>query len=96
MQKVINKIGELGFMGICVNSDYGGSGMDTLRYHFTQIYLINSYLYIWHLKHNLSLICVSYAIAMEEISRGCASGGVMMHAQSLYAYMPNPSVSIYC
>jgi butyryl-CoA dehydrogenase len=55
--EVIKKIGDMGLMGIAVDPDYGGSGMDTL----------------------------SYAIAMEEISRGCASGGVIMSANnSLY------------
>jgi len=55
--EVIQKIGEMGLMGIAIDSEFGGSGMDTL----------------------------SYAIAMEEISRGCASGGVIMSANnSLY------------
>lgn len=50
-------LGELGMMGVCVSTDYGGSGMDTL----------------------------SYAIAMEEISKGCASTGVIMSVNnSLY------------
>jgi len=53
----INKLGELGLMGINVSADYGGAGMDT----------------------------VCYAIAMEEISRACASSGVIMSAHnSLY------------
>eukprot|EP01035_Chromulina_nebulosa_P027574 gene27574-36283_t len=50
----VQKLGELGLMGISVDTDYGGSGMDTL----------------------------SYAIAMEEISRGCASTGVIMSANN--------------
>lgn len=53
----IEKMGQLGIMGICVSSKYGGADMDY----------------------------VSYAIAMEEISRGCASAGVIMSVNnSLY------------
>lgn len=53
----IKKLGELGMMGVTIDNEFGGSGMDTL----------------------------SYAIAMEEISRGCASTGVIMSANnSLY------------
>lgn len=60
--KQIEKLGELGLMGICVPSEYGGADMDTL----------------------------CYAIAMEEISRGCASAGVIMSANnSLYCYPVN-------
>eukprot|EP00597_Dinobryon_sp_UTEXLB2267_P004328 CAMPEP_0170074660 /NCGR_PEP_ID=MMETSP0019_2-20121128/11925_1 /TAXON_ID=98059 /ORGANISM="Dinobryon sp., Strain UTEXLB2267" /LENGTH=373 /DNA_ID=CAMNT_0010285107 /DNA_START=152 /DNA_END=1273 /DNA_ORIENTATION=- len=50
----VKKLGELGLMGISVDTEYGGSGMDT----------------------------VCYAIAMEEISRGCASTGVIMSANN--------------
>jgi butyryl-CoA dehydrogenase len=58
----VKKLGELGMMGICVPSEFGGSDMDTL----------------------------SYAIAMEEISRGCASTGVIMSGNnSLYCYPVN-------
>lgn len=58
----IKKLGELGMMGICVPSEFGGSELDTM----------------------------SYAIAMEEISRGCASAGVIMSANnSLYCYPVN-------
>jgi butyryl-CoA dehydrogenase len=50
---------ELGLMGINVDDEHNGSGLDAL----------------------------SYAIAMEEISRGCASVGVIMSAHnSLYLY----------
>jgi len=50
---------ELGLMGINVDPDHGGSGLDAL----------------------------AYAIAMEEISRGCASAGVIMSAHnSLYLW----------
>lgn len=55
--KAVEKLGELGMMGMCVSPEYGGAGMDN----------------------------ISYAIAMEEISRGCASTGVIMSANnSLY------------
>ncbi|KAL3823038.1 hypothetical protein ACHAXA_005226 [Cyclostephanos tholiformis] len=57
--EAVNKLAELGMMGINVSSDHGGSELDAL----------------------------SYAIAMEEISRGCASVGVIMSAHnSLYLY----------
>ena len=46
----VKALGELGMMGVAIDSDYGGSAMDTM----------------------------SYAIAMEEISKGCASTGVIM------------------
>ena len=46
----IKAIGEMGLMGVAIDPEYGGSGMDYL----------------------------SYAIAMEEISRGCATCGVIM------------------
>jgi len=53
----VKKLGELGMMGINVDPQWDGSGLDA----------------------------VSYAIAMEEISRGCASTGVIMSAHnSLY------------
>ena len=47
---IINKLGELGFMGMVVPEEYGGSGFDYL----------------------------SYIIAVEEISRACASTGAIM------------------
>lgn len=54
---VIQKVSELGLMGVNVSADYNGSEMDTL----------------------------SYAIVMEELSRGCASVGVIVSAHnSLY------------
>eukprot|EP00571_Detonula_confervacea_P004722 CAMPEP_0172314102 /NCGR_PEP_ID=MMETSP1058-20130122/21660_1 /TAXON_ID=83371 /ORGANISM="Detonula confervacea, Strain CCMP 353" /LENGTH=474 /DNA_ID=CAMNT_0013027877 /DNA_START=60 /DNA_END=1484 /DNA_ORIENTATION=- len=57
--EAVNKLAELGMMGINCSSDHGGSELDAL----------------------------SYAIAMEEISRGCASVGVIMSAHnSLYLY----------
>ncbi len=48
--ELVKKMGELGFMGIVVPDQYGGSGMDTL----------------------------SYALALEEICKACASTGVIM------------------
>ena len=56
-QESIRKMGELGFMGVCVPPEYGGAESDT----------------------------VCYALAVEEISRGCASHGVIMSVNnSLY------------
>jgi butyryl-CoA dehydrogenase len=53
----VQKLRELGFMGIAIKEDDGGSGFDNL----------------------------AYAIAMEEVSRGCASTGVVMSVNnSLY------------
>ena len=49
-RKEVDKLAELGFLGMAVPEQYGGAGFDNL----------------------------SYAIAMEEISRGCASTGVIM------------------
>ncbi len=46
----VKKMGELGFMGIEIPEEYGGTGMDT----------------------------VSYVLAMIEISKACASHGVIM------------------
>eukprot|EP00804_Cyclotella_cryptica_P012652 CCRYP_016925-RA/>CCRYP_016925-RA protein AED:0.09 eAED:0.09 QI:357/1/1/1/1/1/4/347/431 len=58
-REAVDKLAELGLMGINVSSDHNGSELDAL----------------------------SYAIAMEEISRGCASVGVIMSAHnSLYLY----------
>ncbi len=48
--ELVERMAELGFMGVAVPEEYGGSGMDN----------------------------VSYALAMEEISRACASTGVIM------------------
>ncbi len=46
----VKKLGELGFLGMLVPEEHGGSGLDD----------------------------VCYVLAMEEISRGCASTGVIM------------------
>ncbi len=48
--ELVKRMGELGFLGIAVPEQYGGSGFDH----------------------------VSYVLAMEEISRACASTGVIM------------------
>jgi butyryl-CoA dehydrogenase len=53
----VTKLAEMGFLGIAISDEHGGSGLDHL----------------------------AYAIAMEEISRGCASTGVVMSVNnSLY------------
>jgi len=58
-KEAVEKLAELGLMGINVSADRNGSGLDAL----------------------------AYAVAMEEISRGCASVGVIMSAHnSLYLY----------
>jgi alkylation response protein AidB-like acyl-CoA dehydrogenase len=48
--ETVKKMGELGFMGIEIPEEYGGTGMD----------------------------CLSYVLAMIEISKACASHGVIM------------------
>ncbi len=48
--ELVKRMAELGFLGIAVPDEYGGSGLDH----------------------------VSYALAMEEVSRACASTGVIM------------------
>jgi len=53
----VTTLGELGMMGVSVDPEYGGGGMDS----------------------------ISYAIAIEEVSKGCASTGVIMSVNnSLY------------
>ena len=59
-KEVINKMGELGFMGMTVAEEYGGSGADTL----------------------------SYAILIEEISKGCAATGTIMLDNNSLACAP--------
>ncbi|MCG3174667.1 MAG: Acyl-CoA dehydrogenase, short-chain specific [Myxococcota bacterium] len=49
-REIVDKLAELGLLGVAVPEQYGGAGMDN----------------------------VCYALAMEEISRGCASTGVIM------------------
>ncbi len=48
--ELVKRMAELGFLGIAIPEEYGGSGFDH----------------------------VSYALAMEEVSRACASTGVIM------------------
>src|SRR5512138_3862979 len=48
--ELVKRMAELGFLGIAVPEQYGGSGFDH----------------------------VSYVLAMEEVSRACASTGVIM------------------
>ena len=56
---VLRKMGENGFMGVAIPSEYGGAGMDY----------------------------VAYALILTEISRGCASHGVIMSVNnSLYGF----------
>src|SRR5437660_5272481 len=55
--EAVEKMAELGLLGIAVPAEWGGAGMDN----------------------------VSYALAIEEISRGCASTGVTLSVNnSLY------------
>jgi hypothetical protein len=51
----VKEIGEMGLMGVAIDEQYGGAGLDYL----------------------------AYAIAMEEISRGCASTGVVMSVNNV-------------
>jgi alkylation response protein AidB-like acyl-CoA dehydrogenase len=51
----VQRLGELGLMGVSVPTEYDGAGMDYL----------------------------AYAIAMEEVSRGCASTGVIMSVNNV-------------
>src|SRR5262245_39343350 len=53
-QENVDKLAELGFMGMCVEERWGGAGLSGL----------------------------AYAVAMEEISRACASTGVIMSVQN--------------
>jgi butyryl-CoA dehydrogenase len=57
---IIKQLAEMGFMGVAVPEEYGGSGMDN----------------------------VTYVLAMEEISRGCASCGVIMSVNNSLACDP--------
>ncbi|MBA3046077.1 MAG: acyl-CoA dehydrogenase [Candidatus Thermoplasmatota archaeon] len=58
--ETVRKLGELGFMGMTVPREWGGSGMDD----------------------------VSYAIAVEELSRVCASHGVTMSVNNSLVCWP--------
>ncbi|MCA9640049.1 MAG: acyl-CoA dehydrogenase family protein [Polyangiaceae bacterium] len=48
--EIVKQMADLGFLGMMVPTEYGGSGLDA----------------------------ISYVLAMEEVSRGCASCGVIM------------------
>lgn len=48
--EIVEKMAELGFLGLAIPAEYGGAGLDN----------------------------VSYALVMEEVSRACASSGVIM------------------
>ena len=48
--EIVNRMAELGFMGMAIPTEYGGSGLDN----------------------------VCYALVVEEVSRACASCGVIM------------------
>ena len=58
--ELIKKLSELGFMGHCVPTEYGGSGLDYL----------------------------SYIISIEEISKACASTGIIVSAHNSLACSP--------
>ncbi|RMG19675.1 MAG: acyl-CoA dehydrogenase [Deltaproteobacteria bacterium] len=56
-QEAVDRLVELGLMGVAIPEEWGGSGMDH----------------------------IAYVVAMEEVSRGCASTGVIMSVNnSLY------------
>ena len=48
--EIVQRMAELGFLGLAIPTEYGGAGLDN----------------------------VSYALVMEEVSRACASSGVIM------------------
>lgn len=56
----VQALGEMGLMGIAVDEEHGGAGLDYL----------------------------AYAIAMEEVSRGCASTGVVMSVNNVRPLLP--------
>lgn len=58
--EVVKRLGELGFMGMNVAPEHGGSGLDT----------------------------VSYIVALEEISKACASTGVIMSVNNSLVCWP--------
>jgi len=57
---IVKKMGEMGFMGVAVPEEYGGSAMDN----------------------------VTYVLVMEEISRACASCGVIVSVNNSLACDP--------
>lgn len=69
--EIIKQLGQLGFMGVFVNNHY--------NYHNEKLTDHNDN------NDNVALDTVCYTIIMEEISRGCASTGVIVSAHnSLY------------
>ena len=56
----VQKLGELGFLGMQTPEEFGGSGLDT----------------------------ISYVLAMEEVSRGCAATSVTMTVQNSLVCWP--------
>ncbi len=56
----VHRLGELGFLGMQIPDEYGGSGLDT----------------------------ISYVLAMEEVSRGCAATSVSMTVQNSLVNWP--------
>ncbi len=58
--EIVQKMGELGFMGMNVAPEFGGAGLDSL----------------------------CYVVAMEEVSRGCASCGVIMSVNNSLVCWP--------
>lgn len=58
--EVVAKMGELGFMGMNVPEEFGGSGLDA----------------------------ISYVLAVEEVSKGCASCGVIMSVNNSLVCWP--------
>jgi butyryl-CoA dehydrogenase len=59
-KELVQRMAELGFLGMAVPEQWGGAGLD----------------------------CVSYVLAMEEISRACASCGVIMSVNNSLACDP--------
>jgi alkylation response protein AidB-like acyl-CoA dehydrogenase len=59
-KEIVRQMGELGLLGMNVEEQYGGAGLDT----------------------------VCYVAAMEEISRGCASCGVIMSVNNSLVCWP--------
>lgn len=62
----VKEIGEMGLMGVAIDEQYGGAGLDYL----------------------------AYAIAMEEISRGCASTGVIMSVNNVSSASQRPNCGL--
>jgi butyryl-CoA dehydrogenase len=72
----IKKLGQMGLMGVAVPEEYGGAGMDYMVRANGLACL--SRRMRRRIAHYLCCPFQAYAIGMEEISRGCASTGVVM------------------